>query len=100
MYAMQRLRPAVLQRAGRPCTVSRASVGGTNLENVTGGEGDSPPVAAGALTFDQAHFARARPLARILRRELHPLTFPQQLEYRTADGASMEEVLDSTLIPD
>jgi len=77
---------------GRPCCSVPTAVHGvpcvsgeTNRENVTGGEGDSPPVAAGDLAFDQAHFARARPLARILWRELHPLTFPQQLEYRTAD---------------
>ena len=52
------------------------------------------------LAFDEAHFAGARPFARVLGRELHPLTLPQQLENRTTDGAPVEEVLDSTFIPD
>ena len=58
------------------------------------------PWRLAVLAFDETHFAGARPFARVLRRELHPLTLPQQLENRTADGAPVEEVLDPTFIPD
>src|SRR5262249_21965906 len=53
-----------------------------------------------SLAFDQPHVARARPFLRFLRSELHPLTFAQQLEHRSADRAAMEKVFDSTLVAD
>src|SRR5262249_27636758 len=51
-----------------------------------------------ASAFDQPDFAGARPFAGLFRRELHPLSFAQQLEHGAADRAAVEEVFDSTLV--
>jgi hypothetical protein len=53
-----------------------------------------------ASAFDQAYVAGPRPFLGVFGRELDPLPFPQQLENRTAHGAAVEEVLDSTLVAD
>jgi hypothetical protein len=50
--------------------------------------------------FQEAHFSGPRTLAGIFLRELDPLSFTKQLEHRAADGAAVEEVLDSTFIAD
>ena len=52
------------------------------------------------LSFDQADVAGARPLRRFLGLKFHTLTLSEQLEHSTPDGAAMEEVLDTALIPD
>src|SRR5262249_45429835 len=58
------------------------------------------PVSRRELPFYQANVTRPRPLLRILRREFHPLTFPQQLEDGSPDRAAVEKVLDPTLVAD
>src|SRR6266496_2397522 len=52
-----------------------------------------------ASAFDQPDLARPWALAGFLRRELHALAFAQQLEHRAPDGAAVEEMLDSTFVP-
>ena len=52
------------------------------------------------LTLYETNIAGARSLLRLLRSELHALTFAQQLKNCAADGAAMEEVFDSSLIAD
>src|ERR1051326_2685042 len=53
-----------------------------------------------ASAFDQPDFAGAGSLAGFFRRELHPLSFTQQLEHGATDGAAVKEVFDPTLVPD
>src|SRR4051794_13582087 len=52
------------------------------------------------LAFDQADVTGARALAGFLRREFHPLSFAQQLEYGAANGTAMEEMFGAALIAD
>src|SRR4051812_38916085 len=52
------------------------------------------------LPFDQTNVAGARTLLRVLRRELDPLTFPQQFEHGAAHRAAMEEMLDAAFVAD
>jgi hypothetical protein len=59
-----------------------------------------PTIVRKRSAFDQAHFTGARSLAGIFLRELHALSFPQQLEHSASDGTAVEEVFDSTFIPD
>ena len=53
-----------------------------------------------ASAFDQSDFSGARAFAGFLGRELHALTFPQQLEHGATDRTAVEEVLDAAFIPD
>src|SRR5262245_61894553 len=48
--------------------------------------------------FDQPDFAGARSLAGLFRRELHPLSFTQELEHCPPHRAAMEEVLNPPLV--
>src|SRR5215813_3505003 len=48
--------------------------------------------------FDQPDFAGAGSLAGFFRRELHSLSFTQELEHCTSHRAAMEEVLDPALV--
>jgi hypothetical protein len=50
--------------------------------------------------FDQPDVAGAWALGRILDLELDALSFPQELEHGTPDGAAMEKVFDAALIAD
>jgi hypothetical protein len=52
------------------------------------------------LTFDQPDFTGPRALAGLFGREFHPLSFPQELEDRSAHGAAMKEVLDTAFVAD
>jgi hypothetical protein len=51
-----------------------------------------------ASVFDQPDFAGARTLAGFFLREFDSLAFAQQLEYRAAHRAAVEEVLDSRFV--
>src|SRR3954464_4618374 len=48
--------------------------------------------------FDEPYVARPWALARILRREINPLSFAQQFEDRPAHRTAVEEVFDAALI--
>ena len=50
--------------------------------------------------LDQTYVAGSRTLGRLFGRELYTLAFAEQLENRTADGAAVEEVFDTTFISD
>jgi len=50
--------------------------------------------------FDKPYVACAWALLGIFRGELHTLAFPQQFEDGAAHRAAVEEVLDSTFVPD
>ena len=52
------------------------------------------------LTFDQPDFTGPGALAGLFGREFHPLSFPQELEDRSAHGAAMKEVLDTAFVAD
>ncbi len=52
----------------------------------------------GGLAFDQTDISRARALGRFLVLELDALSFAEQLEDRSADGAPVEEMLDPSFI--
>src|SRR4051812_14991261 len=54
----------------------------------------------GRLSLDESNVSGARPLLRFLRSELDALTFAEQLENGAANGAAMEEVLDTSFIAD
>ena len=52
------------------------------------------------LALEQANFAGARALLRLLGSELDALTLAQELEHRAAHRAAVEEVLDAPLVAD
>jgi hypothetical protein len=52
------------------------------------------------LPFYETNVAGARTLLRLLRGELHALSFAKQLEDGAPNRAAMEEVFDSSLIAD
>ena len=54
----------------------------------------------GKSAFDETNVAGARPLLRILRGKLDPLTLAQELEHGTADRAAVEKVLNPALVAD
>jgi len=58
------------------------------------------PQSAMWLSFDQTDVAGAGPFLRILWGELDTLALAQQLEHCAADGAAVEEVLDSAFVAD
>src|SRR5215212_1145711 len=55
------------------------------------GRGANPSAGNDALTFDQPDLTGPGTLAGLFGRELHPLSFPQELENRTADRAAVKE---------
>jgi hypothetical protein len=57
-------------------------------------------VDEGRSAFDEPNFSGAGSFAGFFLRELDALTFPQQLEDRSAYRAAMEEMFDSAFIAD
>ena len=52
------------------------------------------------LFFDETHVAGSRALLRVFGCEIDPLPLTQELEYRAADRATVEKVLNTTLVAD
>ena len=52
------------------------------------------------LFFDETHVAGSRAFLRVFGREIDPLPLTQELEYSAADRATVEKMLNTTLVAD